>query len=117
MTADIYVFPTPPKKVAFTPAERAALITCADGLPSGVVALFDQDDDDGEQFCSFIPVDNGCSVAFVGIQNGAMTLWDGPTKALVTTRDVRVIVAAIVNWKAEPHRSGPAQPALVTRLA
>lgn len=94
MIENIYLIPTNPKK-AFTCIERSDLISCAFNILSNVEAIFDQDDE-GNQLCSFMPIDGGCSLVFVGIQKGALTLWDGPTKLIITTRDVREIVAAII---------------------
>ena len=95
MNANVTRFPTTSPKVAFTQAERSALIACAYSLPGGRAALFDTADN-GVEYCSIASLEPGELAIFVGLEAGEMILWDGPMTALVTTRDVRDIVAAIV---------------------
>lgn len=98
MNTNVTRFPQAPtlsRKVAFTPSERTALIACAYGLPGGMAALFDTDDN-GVEYCTLASLDTDEQAAFVGLEAGEMILWDGPMLARVTTRDVRDIVAAIV---------------------
>lgn len=107
MTTNIIAFPTA-TKTAFTDAEQAALTACAESLRGDITAQF-ENDDRGFQNCWFAPPYLGANaVAGVRIENGEMTLtgghedgmWGHRLEDILTTRDIRVIVAAIVDhWE------------------